>query len=99
VLAVGIRPCTGALIVLVFAFSQGVYAVGVAATLAMAVGTGMAVALLAGLAVGARGMASRLADGGSGWAMAGLQAVELMAALAVLAFGVLMLGGALRMGI
>jgi ABC-type nickel/cobalt efflux system permease component RcnA len=99
VLAVGIRPCTGALIVLVFAFSQGVYAVGVAATLAMAVGTGMAVALLAGLAVGARGFAARLADDGAGWAIAGLQAVELMAALAVLAFGILMLGGALQAGI
>jgi ABC-type nickel/cobalt efflux system permease component RcnA len=99
VLAVGLRPCTGAIIVLVFAFSQGVYGIGVAATLAMALGTGLAVGLLAGLAVGARGLAARLADGGSGWAMAGLQAAELLAALAVFAFGVLLLGGALQAGV
>lgn len=96
VVAVGLRPCTGAIIVLVFAFAQGVYGVGVAATLAMALGTGLAVALLAGLAVGARGLAAQLADGGNGWAMAGLQTAEALAALAVLAFGVLMLGGALQ---
>lgn len=96
VLAVGLRPCTGALIVLVFAFSQGVYGVGVAATLAMAVGTGLAVAILAGFAVGARGLAARLADGGNGWAMGGLKALEFAAALAVLAFGILLLGGALQ---
>ena len=99
VLAVGIRPCTGALVVLVFAFSQGVYAVGVASTLAMAVGTGLAVAILAALAVGARGFAARLADDGAGWASVGLQTVELLAALAVCAFGLLMLGGALQAGL
>ncbi|MCT8971601.1 nickel/cobalt transporter [Microbaculum marinisediminis] len=99
VLAVGIRPCTGALVVLVFAFSQGVYAVGVASTLAMAVGTGLAVAILAALAVGARGFAARLADDGAGWAAVGLQTVELLAALAVCAFGLLMLGGALQAGL
>lgn len=98
-LAVGLRPCTGAIIVLVFAFSQGVYGVGVAATLAMAVGTGLAVAVLAGLAVGARGFAARLAEGGAGWAVAGLRAAELLAALAVLAFGLLLLGGALQSGV
>lgn len=99
VLAVGLRPCTGAIIVLVFAFSQGVYSIGVAATLAMALGTGLAVGLLAGMAVGARGLAARLADGGSSWAMAGLQTAELLAALAVLMFGLLLLGGALQSGI
>jgi len=96
VVAVGLRPCTGAIIVLVFAFAQGVYGVGIAATLAMAVGTGLAVAILAGLAVGARGLAARLAEDGNSWASAGLQTVEFLAALAVLAFGVLLLGGALQ---
>src|SRR5690606_40624589 len=38
-LAAGIRPCSGALIVLVFALSQGLFLAGVAATLAMAFGT------------------------------------------------------------
>jgi len=100
VLAVGLRPCSGAIIVLVFAFAQGVFGIGVVATLAMALGTGLAVGMLAGLAVGARGLAVRIAaDGRSGWAMAGLQTIELMAALFVFAFGALMLGGALQAGI
>lgn len=102
VLAVGLRPCSGALIVLVFAFSQGVFWVGIVSTLAMAAGTGLAVATLAGLAVGARGFAARLAEGGGpagAVALAGLQTLELLAALAVLAFGVLLLGGALSAGL
>ena len=40
VLAVGIRPCSGAIIILVFALSQGLFAAGVAATFVMAIGTG-----------------------------------------------------------
>lgn len=102
VLAVGLRPCSGALIVLVFAFSQGVFWVGILSTLAMAVGTGLAVAVLAGLAVGARGFAARLSEGGGSagaWALAGLQTAEFLAALAVLAFGALLLGGALSAGL
>ncbi|MEJ8573886.1 nickel/cobalt transporter [Microbaculum marinum] len=99
VLAVGLRPCSGAIIVLVFAFAQGVYGIGIAAALAMAAGTGMAVGLLAGIAVGAHGFAARMADSGNGWAAAGLQAAEFLAALAVFGFGLLLLGGALQGGI
>ncbi len=95
VVAVGIRPCTGAVLVLVFAFSQGVFGIGVASAFAMAVGTGLTVAMIAALAVGARGLAARLASGGNGWAVAGLHTVELGAALLILFFGVALLGGAL----
>ncbi len=35
VIAVGLRPCSGAIFILVFALSQGIFAVGVIATLAM----------------------------------------------------------------
>lgn len=52
--AVGLRPCSGALIVLVFAMSQGLVWAGIVSTLAMGVGTGLTVAVLASLAVGAR---------------------------------------------
>ena len=38
--AVGIRPCSGALIVLSFAFLNGLWAGGILSVLAMAVGTG-----------------------------------------------------------
>jgi ABC-type nickel/cobalt efflux system permease component RcnA len=63
VLAVGIRPCSGAIIVLVFALSQGLIAAGIAATLVMALGTGLTVAALATLAVSAKDVALRLAGG------------------------------------
>ena len=36
VLSVGIRPCTGAILVLVFALTQGLFWAGVAATFAIA---------------------------------------------------------------
>ncbi|MGH9807601.1 MAG: nickel/cobalt transporter, partial [Terriglobia bacterium] len=39
VFSVGIRPCTGAILVLVFAVTQGLFWAGVAATFAMAFGT------------------------------------------------------------
>lgn len=97
VLAVGLRPCTGAVLVLVFAFSQGVFAIGIAAALAMSVGTGLTVAGLAALAVGARGLAGRLAGGGNGWAVGALRALELGAALIILLFGVVLLTAALAM--
>ncbi|WP_312541978.1 nickel/cobalt transporter, partial [Achromobacter mucicolens] len=51
ILAVGLRPCSGALIVLVFALSQGFFMAGVASALAMGLGTGLTVAALACLAV------------------------------------------------
>lgn len=52
--AVGIRPCTGSVIVLVFALSQGLFAAGIASTLLMAFGTAITVAALASFAVLAR---------------------------------------------
>ncbi len=39
VIAAGMRPCSGAILVLVFALAQGLFAAGVAATFAMALGT------------------------------------------------------------
>lgn len=61
ILAVGLRPCTGALIVLVFCFANGLYVAGVASTLAMSLGTGIAVSILAVLAVSAKNLALKIA--------------------------------------
>lgn len=95
VLTVGLRPCTGALILLVFAASQGLFWLGVAGTFAMAFGTGLAVAILATLALHARDAAVRFA-GGDGRAGAVVQtAIGVVSALIVLGFGVMLLGGAL----
>jgi ABC-type nickel/cobalt efflux system permease component RcnA len=46
ILAVGLRPCTGAIFVLVFSLAQGFFIAGVAAALAMGLGTGLTVAAL-----------------------------------------------------
>lgn len=56
VLAVGLRPCSGALVVLVFALSQGLLAAGIASVLLMGLGTAITVAALATLAVTAKGL-------------------------------------------
>jgi len=60
VFSVGIRPCTGAILVLVFALTQGMFWAGVAATFAMALGTAITVAALATLALGSRELALKL---------------------------------------
>ena len=58
------RPCTGALIVLSFAFLNGLWAGGVIAVFAMALGTAITVSALATLAVTAKGWAVALAGDG-----------------------------------
>lgn len=94
--AVGMRPCTGALIVLVFSLSQGLYWAGIAATFAMAIGTGITVAGLTLLAVAARAFALRLAGGGESQLAGRIHAVaEGAGAVVVLLFGTLMLGASL----
>lgn len=99
ILAVGLRPCSGALIVLVFALAQGFFLAGVASALAMGLGTGLTVAALACLAVAAGGAATRIGSRLSGTGAARLRyGVEALAALAVLLLGVMLLGGVIAGG-
>jgi len=98
VLAVGIRPCSGAIIVLVFALSQKLYLAGIASVLMMALGTGLTVAALATLAVKAKDVAIRFSADGSSAQLRLLRFVEIAAAAAVLLFGLVMLGGAMSAG-
>lgn len=69
IVAVGLRPCSGAIIVLVFALAQGLFWIGVASTFLMGIGTAITVAAIATLAVGARGLAGRLAKAKPGAGM------------------------------
>ncbi len=62
ILSVGIRPCSGAIIVLILAFATGLIWAGIAAVMAMSIGTGLAVAVLATLSVYARRSALAFAD-------------------------------------
>ncbi|PSC02550.1 nickel transporter [Alsobacter soli] len=93
VLAAGIRPCSGAIIVLVFAMAQGLYLAGIGATLAMGFGTAVTTGALAALAVFAKGAALRLASGrgGAEWLVA---TMEVLAGAFVFALGL-----ALAMGV
>jgi ABC-type nickel/cobalt efflux system permease component RcnA len=63
--AVGIRPCTGAILVLVFANGLGLYWAGIASTFAMALGTFITVSVIAAIAVYARKLAARVTRGNS----------------------------------
>ncbi|MEP4770646.1 MAG: DUF1007 family protein [Roseibium sp.] len=98
ILAVGLRPCTGALVVLVFALSQNMVAAGIASTLAMAVGTGITVALLAGLAVTAKDLAVRLFGEGSPMAVKIHRTIEILGAAFVFVLGATLLIAAVGWG-
>ena len=95
-LAVGIRPCTGAILVLVFAIGQGLWWAGVFSTFAMALGTAITVSAMAALAVGSRELAKRLAGTGSSkWADRVQMAAGLGGAGLVLCLGALFFWGSL----
>ena len=67
--SIGIRPCTGAIGVLLLSLSLGLVWAGVLATFTMAIGTAITVSVLAAMAVWSREMATRIAGGvDSPWA-------------------------------
>lgn len=66
--SIGIRPCTGAIAVLVLAGSIGLFWAGVLSAFTMAIGTALTVSLLATLAVGSRELAARMAGPTGAWA-------------------------------
>jgi ABC-type nickel/cobalt efflux system permease component RcnA len=90
VFSVGIRPCTGAILVLVFALTQGLFWAGVAATFAMALGTAITVAALATLALGSRELALKLGGTNSTWTNMVWSTCAIGGATVILLFGVLM---------
>jgi nickel/cobalt transporter (NicO) family protein len=95
VFSVGVRPCTGAILVLVFALTQGMFWAGVAATFAMALGTAITVAALASLALGSRELALRLGGANAAWANAVWTACTIGGALVIFLFGTLLFIGSL----
>ena len=93
VVAAGARPCSGAILVLVFALSQGIFLAGIAATIVMALGTAITTAALAATAVLAKGLALKLAGSENGRGALVARALEVLAALIVLAVGLSLLFG------
>lgn len=93
IIAVGLRPCSGAILVLVFALAQGILWAGIGATFLMGLGTAITVAIIATIAVGARSFAGRIVRSGDGWGMHALRGLEVAAAVLIIAFGALLLAG------
>lgn len=94
VVAAGLRPCSGAILVLVFTLSQGMFAAGVIATLAMSAGTAITTGGLAATAVYAKNAAMRWSGPESRRALALGRGAELVAAALVLCLGLALLAGA-----
>jgi len=93
IVAVGLRPCSGAIIVLVFALAQGLFWIGVASTFVMGLGTAITVAAVATLAVSARSFAGRWAKAKPGAGLIALRGLETAAAVLIVVFGVALLTG------
>jgi nickel/cobalt transporter (NicO) family protein len=94
VAAVGLRPCSGALIVLTFSFLNALWLGGIVSVFAMALGTAITVAVLAILAVAAKNWAVALSGGGV-WGARIHTGIEIAGALAVLLLGLALLGASL----
>ncbi len=95
VAAVGLRPCSGALIVLSFAFLNGLWAGGVLSVFAMALGTAITVSVLATIAVTAKNWAVAIAgDGRAGNRVHA--AIEIAGAAMVFLLGLALLGASLN---
>ena len=93
IFAVGLRPCSGAILVLVFALAQGLFWAGIAATFVMGLGTAITVATIAVLAVSAKDLARRLSGGSEGGGTLIMRGIEFGAAGLVLLFGLGLLLG------
>jgi len=89
VLSIGIRPCSGAVLVLLFAEVLGLRLAGIAAVFAMACGTALAVAVLALLAVNFRRLAGLLLQARG----PGPQGALVQGALVLAGNGVALIGG------
>lgn len=95
ILAIGLRPCTGAVFVLVFTLSQGFFFAGIAAALAMGLGTGLTVAALASASLWANHALAKIVDGPKlRLGMYLIAIVQGLASIAVLLFGLLMFSAA-----
>lgn len=95
VLASGMRPCTGAILLLLLAASNQVFWAGVVGTFAMAVGTALTVGLIAAAAQqGRRGMLAAAAAGG--WQATLHRVLAACGAFAIAALGGLLCASALH---
>ena len=96
IIAVGLRPCSGAILVTSFALLNGLYLGGILSVFAMSLGTAITVTILATLAVTAKDLALRFAGRGSRRGSYVGHAIEIGGALFVLLVGLSLLGASLQ---
>ncbi len=89
VVAVGLRPCSGAIIVVTFSLLNSLYLGGILSVFAMSVGTAITVSLLAIMAVSAKGLAVKLAGDGTVGEKIGTT-IEIAGAAFVMALGIIL---------
>ncbi|MHC5178389.1 nickel/cobalt transporter [Serratia rhizosphaerae] len=96
VLAMGIRPCSGAILVLLFSKVLGVFAWGVASALAMALGTSLTISLLALFVHYGRRLAERISvsRASANWQAVAWGSLALLGGLLLLFAGVLLYASA-----
>lgn len=96
VLSMGLRPCTGALMILLFSKVIGVYVWGVLSALAMATGTALTVSAMALLVQFSSALALKLSRGGSptGWQKLGWPVLSLVGGMLLVALGMMLWLGA-----
>lgn len=92
VLSMGLRPCSGAIMMLLFSKVIGVYGWGVLSALAMAVGTAMTVSAMALLVQLSRALALKLSKGTSpaGWQKVGWSGLSLTGGVLLVAVGLML---------
>lgn len=95
VAAIGLRPCSGAIIVLLLTLSQGIFFWGVAATVVMALGTGLAISLLAILAVSSKELALRFSGAGEARVAQVLRGLKIAGGAVLLFVGAVLFAAAL----
>lgn len=96
IIAVGLRPCSGALLVMTFALLNGLYLGGALSVFAMALGTAITVSALAIIAVSAKSLAVRISGPGSATARRVGTTIEIAGALFVILLGAALLAAALH---
>jgi len=100
VLSMGMRPCSGAIMVLLFSKVIGVFSWGVASALAMAAGTGLTISSLALLVHGFRQLAVRLSGNKAPvlWRQVGWTTLALAGGVVLLVAAVMMWISAVPVG-
>jgi len=93
--AVGIRPCSGALLVLIFANTLGLYWAGITSTFVMALGTAITVSVIAAIAVYSKKLALSLAKRDDTWLGYAAFGLRLGGGLLIIALGGILFWGSL----